>query len=180
MLEWVIKNWCDGSEKLLTEYMSWFLVNCIVCQLPLLSMWINAADSTNIISSFLSYVFTFMISSYYTLMSLKSKSFKDGWNNVLGWSAVIYLVMIFGIMSVYPEIKNPIVKSILVGSPIISYASLLLISTILSWKLCVPYLVEKSKEEAEKEKSIAEYTKADLMKPKDLKESLEKDNEDEE
>jgi hypothetical protein len=113
-------------------------------------------------------------------MSLKHDSFKDGWNNVYGWLAVIYLLIIFGILSVYPDIKNYKVRSILVDRPLMSYVFLLAISIFLSWKLCVPALTEKLRKIVEEKESTKKFRQAEAMRPGVIIDALEGDDNDEE
>jgi len=180
MARWCKISHTKGSSRLHSEIASWLIVNIIVCQLPLLFMWINAFESSDIFSNFLSYIFTLMISSYYALTSLRHESFKDGWNNFYGWVAVVYLLIIFGILSVYPNIKNMIIRNILVEYPGWSYLGFMAISIGLSWKLCIPALTEKSKEIADNEEKTKQFREAESMSPGVIIAALEGDNDDEE
>jgi len=143
-------------------------------------MWMNDTETSSIFSSFLSYVFTFMISSYYTLMSLRSESFKDVWHNVFGWLAVVYLVIVFGILSVYPNIENCTVHSALVLNPFKSYTVMLGISILLSWKLCVPALTLNAKQIAEEIQNRKSFDTPESMKPNVIIDNLRGSDDDEE
>lgn len=140
----------------------WLLINGLLCQMPLVFMYINDIPNPTIFSSGLSYLFTLYIASMYMLFSIREKNHLTIFDlkNIRFIFSIIAIIITFGLLCIYPNIKKDWVRKFLVGCPGLSYTIIMVCSLIAAFAISWPSLVNKIKENIEKENSTQEYKKS--------------------
>lgn len=146
------------------EYILWFLVNCILCQIPLCFMYAMGIKAHSIFSSGLSYIFTLYISSIYMLISFRDKGeiyiFKR--KGILTVISIIVIVIISGLLCIYPNIDRLWLKKILVNHPGISYSGIMFISVYVAFLVSKPSIDQYAEINIQEEKSQQELQKSKI------------------
>jgi len=82
-------------------YFNWILINAGFCLLPLFFAWLIVKDlNDSIISSFISYSFTLIISSLYIFDRLQKPE------SSLKWLSILFAIVLMGIFIFYPGLAS--------------------------------------------------------------------------
>ncbi len=177
---------CCTKGEFWKQILMWIFVNCVLSQIPLSIIFFKNSPYEVFFPAFLSYVFTFLVTAHYTLMTAEGKSIKKGINGFTSYFAIFFLMIILILMVLYPNV-NPCVTNIIKIYPWKTYILILICSTIISLILCMPDLIKKAKEtlqelenEKKAKKSLREFRKSQEIKSEDFIDMVKKDSTDEE
>jgi hypothetical protein len=143
------------------DYFIWILINGVLCQLPLIFMFLNSVDPRAIFASGLSYIFTLYISSLYMLLSMSDRDGRFRFvREKLHITSIIAIASILGLLSIYPGISQKNIKFLLVDKPLWSYPLIMMISLFFAFSICKPAIDERYDEAEKERKSTAPIVEA--------------------
>lgn len=143
------------------DYFIWMLVNGVLCQLPLMFMFLNSVNPSTIFASGLSYIFTLYISSLYMLLTMADKSNKlIVAREKLHVGSVIAIATTLGLLSIYPGVSQKHVKFAVVDHPYWSYPVIVTLSLFFAFQICKPAIDEKHDAYAKEQESTSELRDA--------------------
>lgn len=132
-------------------YINWFVVNGFLCLLPLLvSVLIINGLNEGIISSFIAYCFTLIVTSVYIFDR------EGDLESTLKWLGVAYFAVLWGLYVYYPDLAAENQKQWIDNNRNILLLSILSSTLLLSFFMNRPSM----KEVIEKKKSSSKFRKA--------------------
>lgn len=91
-------------------YSVWFMVNFIICLIPIVVALITGNERSQVFSSFLSFLFTLLISSLYLFENFIYMKDEKILPDPLRWGTITWVFILMTIFMLYPEMKSIAIK----------------------------------------------------------------------
>lgn len=144
---------------LFLESIRWFLVNTLMCQIPIIIMIIQGFSKVEILYSGLSYAVTLLIVANYTLEDFN-------FSGLIKTSLVFWLLICVVFLAIYQSIKIEYVNGLISKNTVIIYCVIIGVSNLMafmsSWRLLKNNAVEILKKKLDQIRAEAEKTQENL------------------